>query len=206
MNRKVALPDNEIIQLYGSGYSLSALGKMFGVHGVTICNRLKENGIERRTPTEHKKGKPHSEQHRINLGKAQIGKVLPNETRKKISDATIGRVPWNKGKRKATHPELSKTGNAGENHWNWKGGVSRLASRLRQSSEYKAWRSAVFTRDRYICQFCEKHKRNLVAHHIISFKTILKLPIDLLQELIWDPNNGYTLCEGCHKEFHQNAS
>ena len=41
---------------------------------------------------------------------------------------------------------------SGENHWNWKGGVTSENRKIRRSSKWKSWRMAVFARDGYICQ------------------------------------------------------
>jgi hypothetical protein len=41
---------------------------------------------------------PPTEEHRRNLSKAHIGKIITEEQRRKISASLKGRVPWNKGK------------------------------------------------------------------------------------------------------------
>ena len=68
---------------------------------------------------------------------------------------------------------------------------------LRKTSEYSEWRLSVFYRDRFTCVKC-KAKRdkdtNIVAHHKNSFTEY--------EELRYDVDNGATLCEGCHVEFH----
>lgn len=57
------------------------------------------------------------------------------------------------------------------------------------------WRSLVFERDLYTCQRCgDSAGGNLTAHHIYSYD----VHIDERQE----ENNGITLCEKCHKDFH----
>lgn len=60
---------------------------------------------------------------------------------------------------------------------------------------YAQWRIAVYERDNYTCQICNDDKGgNLNAHHLNSYK--------------WDKanrtnvDNGITLCEECHKEYH----
>lgn len=65
----------------------------------------------------------------------------------------------------------------------------------RNYPEYTAWRSSVFERDGYACQVClDTIGGNLNAHHINGYH--------------WDEggrtdiNNGITLCDSCHKEFH----
>jgi hypothetical protein len=66
---------------------------------------------------------------------------------------------------------------------------------IRNSREYRAWRSAVFERDHYTCQNCSKVGGRLNAHHIKSFA---RHP-----ELRFDTINGITLCTECHKKAHK---
>lgn len=74
-------------------------------------------------------------------------------------------------------------------------------NRIRKTPEYKEWRRAVFTRDRYTCQECgaisEKGKQvHLEAHHIKSFAKYPKLRFSV--------SNGLTLCRDCHRhETHK---
>lgn len=59
------------------------------------------------------------------------------------------------------------------------------------------WRNKVFKRDNYKCQNClDDRGGNLVAHHLYSYAD---------NELVrYDVENGITLCDNCHKEFHDN--
>ena len=79
----------------------------------------------------------------------------------------------------------------GELSWFWKGGKTKESKLRKTNSQYKEWRDKVFKRDNYICQNCGKHTRDLEAHHI---KEQSKYP-----ELIYDVDNGLTLCHECHK-------
>lgn len=83
----------------------------------------------------------------------------------------------------------------GEDHWNWKGGITCERNSIMSQIEYKQWREDVFERDKYTCQKCNRVGRNLHAHHIHSFS---KYP-----ELRLEVDNGITLCQACHKEFHK---
>jgi hypothetical protein len=100
-----------------------------------------------------------------------LGRKFSQEHRKKLSAA--------------------KYGFRGEQHWNWKGGYSS-AYRLRRSSDYKNWRTAVFLRDNFTCQKCGDKNIYVTAHHIKSFSHY--------PELRFDINNGMTLCEECHSQ------
>lgn len=88
---------------------------------------------------------------------------------------------------------------AGEKHYNWKGGISPLNRRLRTSSMWKIWREAVFLRDNFTCQnkdceYCQnKMGVMLHPHHIKPFS---KFP-----ELRFRIDNGITYCA----EFHINS-
>ena len=78
----------------------------------------------------------------------------------------------------------------GENSHFWEGGKTKKSKLLRTRAEYREWRTKVFERDDYKCQDCGENTRTLVAHHI---KEQCNYP-----ELIYDVNNGLTLCHECH--------
>ena len=81
-----------------------------------------------------------------------------------------------------------------EKHWNWKGGITEATARLRQTPEYHEWRRKVYARDRWTCQNCGDKTRNLVAHHLKSFRDF--------PEFRFEVSNGITLCRPCHKQIH----
>ena len=60
---------------------------------------------------------------------------------------------------------------------------------------YTVWRKSVYERDKYICQCCGYDKGGkLNAHHLDAYSWC--------KDKRTDVNNGITLCEDCHKEFH----
>ena len=66
----------------------------------------------------------------------------------------------------------------------------------RNLPEIATWRKQVYERDNYTCQCCGDNKGgNLVAHH--------KNGYNWDKEHRTDVDNGVTLCEDCHKEFHE---
>lgn len=72
----------------------------------------------------------------------------------------------------------------------YKGGITPINKKIRNSSEYKIWRRAVLERDNYTCVWCSC-KEKLHADHI--------KPFYLFPELRFAIDNGRTLCEPCHK-------
>ena len=80
----------------------------------------------------------------------------------------------------------------GENSPAWQGGKTKESKCRRTRVDYKDWRLKVFQRDNFTCQQCGKKTRDIEAHHI---KEACNYP-----ELIYDVDNGITLCHKCHKE------
>ena len=87
-------------------------------------------------------------------------------------------------------------GATGEKNPNWNPNLTeedRLHSR--KYPEYEKWRKEVYERDNYTCQKCKsKRGGDLVAHHINGYHWDKDSRIEV--------DNGATLCEPCHKEFH----
>lgn len=132
------------------------------------------------------------------------------EIRKKISDSCkkkgIGK--WMIGRERPEHlrirhSEYMKGVVASGKHNLWKGGISKktrtFKANFQNTIEYRLWRTAVFTRDNYICIWCGARNGNgkkieLNADHIQSFAEHpeLRLAID----------NSRTLCRPCHYKRH----
>jgi hypothetical protein len=88
--------------------------------------------------------------------------------------------------------KCSNLDNAGTNNPNYRGGITPLNRKVRNSPEYKEWRLKVFQRDNYTCVHCGQIGWELHADHI--------KPFSLFPELRLDVDNGRTLCVECHKK------
>jgi len=105
---------------------------------------------------------------------------------------------------------ISKRGTYnGEQHWNWRGGITKPREFIRKMFEYRQWVSDVFTRDNYICQICGKRGGDLEVDHFPKmFSQILdENNINTREEAricveLWNINNGRTLCKSCHAKTY----
>lgn len=79
----------------------------------------------------------------------------------------------------------------GEESPMWRGGITPINLKIRNSTEYKVWRKAVFKRDNYTCVICGVRGVYLHADHI--------KPFALYPEYRLIVSNGRTLCVPCHK-------
>jgi hypothetical protein len=135
----------------------------------------------------------------------------------KMRQSLIGRPTWNRGRKglQKNHNlsglELGRGWNrgykgflAGETHYNWKGGVSRVAKLLWETVEYQQWRATVFERDDWTCQACRQRGNALEAHHKHTLNSLLKEnAITTVKQAractaLWNTANGETLCKACH--------
>lgn len=106
------------------------------------------------------------------------GKKHSKKTRAKMGAVQKGKPkPWRRG----------------ANSQFWKGGITKKNQEIRNSLEYKLWRTAVFERDGYTCIWGGRsHGSKLHADHI--------KPFSLFPELRFAIDNGRTLCEECHEK------
>lgn len=72
----------------------------------------------------------------------------------------------------------------------WQGGKTKESRARRGRAEWAVWRKEVFTRDQFTCQECGARGGALEPHHI--------KPHSLFPELVYEVENGITLCRDCH--------
>lgn len=140
-----------------------------------IANERKLRGLPIGLPIKKgdtlRKGKPNSKETLLKIAESRKWYKPTVETRKK----------------------MSKNAKRGENSHFWKGGITPINTKIRQSFEYKLWREAVFRRDNWQCIWGGKdHGNKLNADHI--------KPFALFPELRFSIDNGRTLCVECHKK------
>ena len=110
-------------------------------------------------------------------------------------------IAWNKGK----HWNSKIRKKISIAHGSKKGWITPLMQAIRNSFNYRQWRSDVFQRDNYTCIWCGVRGGQLNADHIKSFSLIVEeYMIKSLEqaeqcEELWNINNGRTLCLSCHK-------
>src|SRR3990167_1451187 len=108
------------------------------------------------------------------------------ETIEKIRRANLGR--------EFSKEKMRESAKRGHLSHSWKGGITPENKKIRNSIEYKEWRTKVFERDNYQCLWCvvSGSKKYLQADHI---KPFCRFP-----ELRMEITNGRTLCIDCHSK------
>jgi len=98
---------------------------------------------------------------------------------------------------------------SGENHYNWKGGVTNFNKEIRNFIKSIAWGDKVFKIDDYTCQMCGIRGGELESHHIIPLSSI-KAKYNIINiedvkecDILYDVTNGITMCKKCHKLYHK---
>lgn len=139
--------------------------------------RVRPSGLEYKIVTENKSW--------FKKGVSNFGRKHSSITKNKLSELL-------KGKHLSPKTEFTSDRTRGDKNINWKGGITPLNMQIRQSAEYKDWRTKVFNRDNYTCQECGGSGLTLHADHIKPFAYFpeLRLVID----------NGRTLCVSCHRK------
>jgi len=113
-----------------------------------------------------------------------------------ICGEMVSAIPWKleRGWGRYCSKECQGIGSSGENHYNWKGGITPKNVAIRSSQKYLDWRKTVYARDNFACQDCGAKDITLHAHHIFPFAEFPEHRFD-----VW---NGITLCEPCHMKTH----
>ena len=106
-----------------------------------------------------------------------------------------GKTPWNKGRTgyMGANKTSFKTENMiGEKNVNWKGGVTPLNAKERNSPEARSFKKTVLRRDDYTCQACGERGGRLEVDHVMPWAHFPDIRFEVL--------NGQTLCKLCHEK------
>lgn len=123
--------------------------------------------------------------------KYHLGFKHNDEAKRKMSIANLGK--------KRTEPGfLNRIVHRGEDHYNWKGGVSSIDNGKYNSLDWIKIRSEIYKRDRWICQECGVkcqggYRKNKIQCHHIDYNTENCCPDNLI-----------TLCVSCHMKTNYN--
>lgn len=144
-------------------------------------NKFMPSGIYKRKPST-----------RVPYVKKGHALKLSEEHKENIRKSMIGKNTWMKG-RKLTEETKVKIKNSmiGEKNHQWRGGITQE----RDTREYDLWRLKCLKRDNFTCQKYGIVGKNLEVHHILNY---CKFPEHRL-----NIDNGITLSEKAHREFHK---
>lgn len=131
-------------------------------------------------------GKKHKEETKLKIGLANKGKIVSIDTQRKISEALKGKK-WTLERRLEWSERKKGSGNN-----NWKNGVTPINRLVRNTYQYREWSKQVRGRDGK-CMECGSIEQ-LQAHHIERFI--------FNEENRFKLENGITLCEYCHFQYH----
>lgn len=175
---------------FQKGHSLNLKPSIF--RNCLYCNKLFEVD-KRNIKTKHCS-------HICSVNNILKGRKLTEEHKRKIKE-NHSRY-WSNHEMSKKHIKklikASKPYQSGKNHPNWKGGITPILKKLRCVRKYKLWREAVFKRDNYTCRKCFIRGGKINADHIIPFA---KLVYEKNWKLLWNIDNGRTLCKPCHGEI-----
>lgn len=208
--------------MYLDGFSTTDLSKEFGISHKTVINHLQHCGVPRRTLSEaqwtyQNKEIPKEFNSYESIYDLYITQSLSKQDlaiKFNCDPCVIDRILkfYNIPIRNNSESKIGIL--SGENHPNWKGGITPLGRRLREFFGTNQT-LRVLKRDSYTCQCCGS-KKDLHVHHKVSFSTILNRIIsehpDLnpekdINELyniaindveFRDLDNLVTYCHDCH--------
>jgi 5-methylcytosine-specific restriction endonuclease McrA len=162
--------------------------------------------IEHRGQAQKKTGLTKAQQAALAIGRKpgtnhRTGYKHREESKRK---ASASHKAWCKANPDRLKTRGDKT--RGENHYNWKGGSSRLNVAIRRLTENRKWMDAVKARDGK-CLSCGSVEE-LESHHIIPLAVLINTYGITNREQarnckeLWDLKNGMTVCARCHYKTH----
>ncbi len=213
--------DEQVLELYNQGWAMKKISLHFGKSKNFAENRLNGMGISERRQVgfyNQQRARLDKEQEKSLCDDYENGMLLV-DIKKKYGfegDGTVYDILARhrielRGQGKNQHGPANPS---------WKGGISELNIRIRQSPKGRAWRQAVFERDHFTCTLTGEKNKPLNAHHkkrfseiysefllkhshldaILDCEELFNLSQD--HEEFWDVDNGVTISEEIHKQLH----
>ena len=171
-SEKVVEIPYDVVKRYESGEDVEPLHKLLGISPYLFLKALRRQGVHIRTASE--------------TGRKNIDK-LKTVADKMRADGSLSVL------QSAGHQKIS----VAQWHGYKKSDAIRKQHNLSLTPEWRAWRRAVYARDRHICVMCRipRHKNRYVKydpHHIVRKA--------LRPDLMYVVDNGVTLCRSCHRQ------
>ena len=135
---------------------------------------------------------------KLALEKFNLGHIVSDITKKKISDSEKGKEVIMTDKHRNNISKGLRGKYIGEKNWNWKGGLSKLRNRIRAMPEYIQWQNKIFKKEGI------KNRKGLQVHHLKELHKIIEenkiIDINQARECkeLWDIDNGVVLKKGEH--------
>ena len=197
--------------------STTKIAKKYGLNPVSVWSRLKRHGVklrDRQIACRHALEKIPLSEYLLICNRYQNNKnenISDIAKDYKVHVSTISTILKKSGIKSEIEGSRLKS---------WKGGITVLHKKIRNSIKMQEWKMLCMERDRYICQKTGQFGGKLNVHHKKSFAIIfdefLRLHPNLdsvnnLSELydlalfympFWNIDNGVTVSENWHKSHH----
>lgn len=207
---KVSL--KRLIKLHNKGLNNTEIAKKLHMSAVSVWERLTNAGVKfnRIEALKNKLQKIPEIEHDNIVQMYQDGMWGKDIAKQyKVSGDTIMHILNKKG--------INIRDNRGSNNKSWRGGITPLHTRIRNSDKYIKWRSEIFKERDYVCQLSGQRGGRINVHHIQSFSEILsaflKVNIGITDENqlfelalnyqeFWDKSNTIVISEDIHNKIH----
>jgi 5-methylcytosine-specific restriction endonuclease McrA len=150
---------------------------------------FKKDGTKLIPPSN--KGKIMSEETRKKMSLSRIGHKMSDISKSKISVSNTGKKNGKKGKKISQETKNKISFSNGIK----KGWITPKRLLIRTSTNYLLWRKACMERDNFTCQKTGQYGGKLEVHHINNFSEFPELRTSI--------ENGITLSKESHKKFHK---
>ena len=162
--------------------------------------------IKHRTEAQRSGGQTEKQKLALSLGRVKGTNHLEGipKSRQSNKKRSVSQKEWCAKNQDLVQARAMKI--RGEQHYKWKGGISKLNQSIRRMTEYRKWAKSVRKRDGS-CIECGATS-DLEANHKIPLAELIELHCIRSREdarncpQLWEESNGETMCESCHYKHH----